>query len=497
MRLHLLCLLFNFSTLTADAAGFDMNAGCREAYTHIQSLQFGKARELIATEKKLNAGNAAIVYLEGYIDFLSAFITEENRFFDQQKKMLEGRLNSLESVKDADAWTRMARAELIMQVAINKLKWQEFLTAGYLFRRAYKLLEENREQHPGFYPTLKSLGFCHAAIGAVPANYQWLSNLAGMKGTVAQGAAELDKLILEISVHPGLQFLSQETQFIRAFVAIHFEKNHALALQIADKTETEKSPGPLQRFLTADVYVLTGNTPKALAYLKSAKSVSGELRMSYLDYMTGSLKLEVLDYTAASDLDRFTTHFKGRSFIKAAWQKQGWIRLLQNDTAGYYRCMEAVKNSGNEFTDEDKQAQLEAVSGVLPNIVLLRARLLTDGGQYTAALGEVAGKPVSTFRNTREQLELTYRLARIYDKMNHKEKALEYYNLTVTNGASRPYYFAANSALLSGLIYEERGEKTKAVEWYKKCLSMRNHEYQNSIDQKAKSGLDRLEGNDK
>jgi tetratricopeptide (TPR) repeat protein len=354
------------------------------------------------------------------------------------------------------------------------------------------MLEENRKNHPDFLPNLKALGFCHAAIGAVPANFQWLSNLAGMQGTIQQGAAELDRLIRKTSSDPALNFIHTETSFIRAFVAIHFEKNKSVALKIALQTSQLDEPGPLQRYLTADVYFLAGEPAKARDYLTSSKPVAGEFKLSYLDYMTGSLKLETLDFTAEKELAKFTSEYKGRSFLKSAYQKLGWIRLLKQDTTGYRKYMEKVKVSGNDFTDEDKQALKEAQSGEIPNVILLRARLLTDGGNYTAALGEVAGKPVTAFRTTHEQLELTYRLARIYDKMGSKAKALEYYELTYKNGGSRPYYFAANAALLSGNIYEEAGNKSKATEWYKKCLALRNHEYQNSIDQKAKAGINRM-----
>jgi len=492
MRGFITVIFFFIGSFTASSAVFEMNATCREAYTNIQLLQTDKARELISFERKAHADNAAVVYLEGYLDFLTAFVTEEDKYFDAQKKSLDSRLQLLDKVTPPNPWVRMARAELIMQTAINKLKWQEFLSAGYLFRKAYKMLEENQKQYPNFYPNLKALGFCHAAIGSVPSNYQWLANLAGMQGSVKQGAAELDLLLKQIKNDPDLGFLVTETAFIRAFVAIHFEKNTAVALSIANSFERSKYKGPLQVFLTANVYVLTGDQQKGLAILNNAQHTSGELQMDYLNYMRGSLRLEMLDFGASGDLHAFTNSFKGRSFIKAAWQKLGWIRLLQADSTGYQSCMQLVKTRGNNFTDEDKQATEEAESRIVPNITLLRARLLTDGGNYADALAEIGSKPASIYHTTREQLELTYRLARIYDKMGNKVKALEYYQLTCTNGASRPYYFAANSALLTGMIYEEQGDRAKAKEWYKKCLSMRNHEYQNSIDQKAKSGLDRL-----
>ena len=69
---------------------------------------------------------------------------------------------------------------------------------------------------------------------------------------------------------------------------------------------------------------------------------------------------------------------------------------------------------------------------------------------------------------------------------------MEYYMQTLKNGTGSRYYFAANSTLLLGMIYEERNEPEKAKAYFEQCLSLDNHEYQNSIDQKAQAGLDRL-----
>jgi hypothetical protein len=44
-----------------------------------------------------------------------------------------------------------------------------------------------------------------------------------------------------------------------------------------------------------------------------------------------------------------------------------------------------------------------------------------------------------------------------------------------------------------GNIYEQRGNKPKAKEWYQKCLWLPPHDYRNSIEQKAKAGLERVQ----
>jgi hypothetical protein len=45
-----------------------------------------------------------------------------------------------------------------------------------------------------------------------------------------------------------------------------------------------------------------------------------------------------------------------------------------------------------------------------------------------------------------------------------------------------------------GYIYEKRKEKAKAIECYQACLDMKEHDYKNSLDQRAKAGIQRVNG---
>jgi tetratricopeptide (TPR) repeat protein len=122
----------------------------------------------------------------------------------------------------------------------------------------------------------------------------------------------------------------------------------------------------------------------------------------------------------------------------------------------------------------------------------LRARLLFDGGYYRRSLAELAGRPIAQFPTFSDQLEFTYRLARVYDKLGMAGQAEKHYAQTVRNGEAHTFYFAANAALHVGRLHESAGRRDEAIRWYRRCLAMRNHEYQDSIDQRAEAGLNRL-----
>ncbi|HMT29508.1 MAG TPA: hypothetical protein PKD91_09545 [Bacteroidia bacterium] len=475
------------------AADFSFNSNCTSAYSNMLQLRFAEAQKLLEKEKQINPDNLAVCYIENYIDFLRAFISEEQIDFDHLKRNTDIRIEMINKADPDSPWKKYAKAEMLLHLSLAKLKWKEYLTAGYLLRKSYKLLEENQQQFPTFAVNLKGLGFFHAVIGAVPDNYTWLSNLAGMKGTISQGGNELQLLVYKTEKDESLHFLRDESMIIKIFVAMHFEKKQENALLLLDKMKKNNSQsGPLQVFIEANTLMLAGQQDKSLATLTSFQPSKDQYPLYYLNYLTGILQLNQLDLKADTEFTTFITNFKGRSFVKSAYHKLAWICLLKNDTTGYYKNLDRVLKNGNDFTDEDKQAQKEAVSREKPNLILLRSRLLFDGGNYSASLTELAGKPPSLFPSLKDQLEFTYRLARIFDKKDQKNKAIEYYTRTFDNGQHQTWYFAANAALNNGLIYEELNKKNEAVTWFKKCLSLRNHDYQNSIDQKAEAGLNRL-----
>ncbi|MEP7171340.1 MAG: tetratricopeptide repeat protein, partial [Bacteroidota bacterium] len=292
-------------------------------------------------------------------------------------------------------------------------------------------------------------------------------------------------------VNTSCAYMNNEAMIMLMFFESHLLKNGKSAMALAEKIEDQKI-GPLELFAINSIYLYNGNNEKILELLSNHDSIARDFPLYYLDFMLGSAKLNKLDFTSEKNFNFYLQNFNGKSFVKTAYQKLAWIALLNGDTVGYYQKIKFAKLKGNEFTDEDKQAMKESVANEIPNIYLLRARLLFDGGYYDRAVSEIAGKGIRYFPNYKDQLEVVYRLARIYDRQGKKEQAIDNYERTIKFGETKPYYFAANSALYLGLLYENALDTNNAAKSYRKCLSLRNHDYQNSIDQKAEAGLNRL-----
>ena len=490
-----LILTVIFTPFLSHPQGFVWTDNCIMAYNESIKLNFAHARQLMQEEKKKHPTNLLIPYVESQKDFIGTFISESKVDLEMLKKNNAQRIDQVYAYEAKSPYTKLCVAEYYMQIAIGRLKFEEYIGAVYEIRKAFKLLEENQKLYPEFKPNLSSLGFIHAIVGAAPKNYQWMMNLIGLHGTIHTGIGELRQLLHATTKQPELAYLHDQTVVLLTFLEMNLEKDKSSdAIRRRFNNISDIDQKPMVQFAKVAFHFANGENDSILSLLAKRNQPPKADKLNYLDYLDGIAHLNNLDYKAETYFKRYVTQYKGKSFVKSAYQRMAWIRLLQGDHEGYLLNIKQASDekTGSTFSDEDKQAEKEFKSNELPNLFLLKSRLLFDGGYYQRSLTEIAGKPVTSFPTLRDKLEFTYRLARIFDKTNKPDKAILYYDQTIKNDKNHSYYFAANSALMMGLLYEQKGNLVKAEEYFRLCLSLRNHEYQNSLDQKAKAGLNRL-----
>ena len=488
-RLFAFLFLISFSS----QAYYDLNPRLRTAYSKIIGLRLGEGREILQKERAANPGNHLTVLYENYVDFLMAFITEDEGLFKQFKLNSSDRIKLLskEEKEGTSPYHLYALAEMTLQEAMLKIKFHEYLAGATEIRKAYKMIQRNQIIFPSFLLNNKLDGFVHTMVGAVPQEYRWLIELVGMEGTVSGGMQELKDLYALLD-GSGFECYKEEVLFYLSIIHNAFSQDEIEADELMDLMMPFTKINPLLRYSYTNIAMKWGRNDEALPLFEPVLSDKGTFPFYYLNYKRGMARLRKLDLGAAEDFKFFLQNFAGINHRKSVLQKLAWIELLKGNRSKYEYYIKQCLAKGEMNVDEDKDAYQEAVSGEVPNIILLRARLLFDGGYYKQSWAEIGGKPVDSFPRFRDQLEVTYRLGRIMDKLGITDKAIQYYSQTYKNGLSHTYYFAANSALLLGILYEEKAEYNLATDYYKKCLSLRDHEYQNSIDQKAQAGIDRI-----
>lgn len=487
-------LLFFFMTITFSAfSQVEVNEQCMLAYKDILALRFDEAEEKLAEEKSENPENLFVPYLENYIDFLTIFIGENEFQFDELEGNKSDRINRIKKLSDTCRYKNYMLGNIHLQWAVARLKFKEYFTAAIEINRAYRLLEKNSQDFPTFVPNNISLGVLHIMIGMIPEKYHWILSLISMEGSVVQGREELIMVLEQSNENEVYNYLKAETLFYLGFVDVNLNSDPEQLDFILSELEYNRQNNLLLSYLTVNILMRSGKNDKALSVLKESKEMEGYFPFFYLDYLTGECHLRRLETShSIRNYKVFLDNFVGRNYIKDALRKTAWAYLINLDTANYFLSMDAAVRLGYTDVDVDKEAMKEAESKKIPNTELLKSRLLFDGGYYQKTDSILLEMDTTSFEYE-EMVERTYRLGRSAQKQGDTKVAISFYKTTIVDGSDLDRYFAGNSALKLGEIYESDGDFKMAMFYYKLCVDLDFDEYENSIHSKAKAGLERLD----
>ena len=463
----------------------------QEAYHSIIHLEFDEAQSKIQKSKQDNPLNLAYLHLENYIDFFRLFIYEDQNYFNAVKSKKEERLNLLDKLEDDDPFKKFVIAEINLQWALTRSKFDELFKAGREIYAAFKLLEDNKSKHPDFIYNYKSLSIIHSLVETISVP-GFFKNIFGMSGSVQQGLKEIEEVNKYADTHPFIFEL--EAEAIYMFMALYQANDEALAFHYLEESKLKKSSSPLAAFVRVKLFQRTGKNDEAIALLLETLTHTSAKEFPYLYFLMGVSHLRKLDVESISYFNEFLENFDGMHYIKEAHQKLAWASLIfDNNIVEYKKQMELCQTRGNALIDDDKQALKESNKDKIPNPILLQARILFDGGYYQKAYQKMITNSNILFSNEQLQLEYYYRLARITQEIKNYPESIQYYYLAIASDPNQSSYMSCNAALNLGIIYESQKDFTKARKHFTQCLEMTPDEYQQSLHQKAKTGLNRIQ----
>lgn len=479
-------------------AYYDFNSNCKKAYLEILNLRFEKGKQMLDHEKTIHPSNDIPFYIENYIDFLTLMTGEEEDAFNKLKSNKNKRLERLEKGEKTSPYYRYCIAETYLQWAFARMKFQEYFTAAYEINKAYQLLMKNQEEFPWFIQNMKGLGVIHVLIGTIPDNYKWVTDIIGIESTVRQGVDELERVYNTTLNNNQFLYLKMECAYLLTSIQLNVQNNkeeiNFLNKQLENiSLDSTINKSPLLTYCRAKIDCRIHSNNHAIKILLSRQSDKDYYPFHYLEYLTGIVQLNHLDIDAYKYFNQFLINNKGKNYVKSSYQKLAWYYLINGNLESYQKNMLNVLKYGSSIIDEDKQAIIEAESRITPNVNLLKARLLFDGGYFREALNILQNsKTTNTIKSKKDSLEYFYRLGRVYHEWGNIRQAIPYYKKTLDKGADSKYYYAANSALQLGYIYENLKDDKLSAYYFQKIFTLKNTEYKNSIEQKAKAELKKL-----
>jgi tetratricopeptide (TPR) repeat protein len=423
---------------------------------------------------------------------VTLFFNEDPAEYNSRKNNLDARLELMDEGPESSPFTLFTKSIIHFQWAAVKVKFGNNWDAGWEFRRSFLQSRENQTKFPGFAPASMLSGAMQVVGGTIPDGYKWLSNLLGIKGNITAGMQQLEKF-LGLSDDWAILY-RDEARFYYLYLKFYIENKRSEVFTYIRQNNLDLKNNHLYTYLAANLAINDQQSEYAQRVILQKNNGPEYFIMPIWDQEMGYVSLNHLDPDAPVYLERFVRAFKGKFYVKDVLQKLSWFYYLQGDmqkAAGYRR---QVLERGATDADADKQALKEAKSGKWPNKLLLRARLLDDGGYFKEALQILKGMSSADFRLPEEKCEFAYRLGRVYDGLGRQDEAITAYLTTLKIGEQLKEYYAARAALQIGYIYETRGDRDGAIAYFQKCLSLKEHEYKNSLDQRAKAGVARCKG---
>ncbi len=483
--------IFILTALPSFTQGLYWTDEAKAAYGFINELRIDESMNIIRLQSITHPENLIWPYLEDYAMFLEIFLQEDLHKIPDFLESSTLRMDRISVVPETNPLSLMCQAQIHLHQCALRMEESQFVSAATDINQAFKMLKKNQRLHPDDYANLRLYAVIKIAFGAIPDQYRWLvSMISSLSGSIDEGLGEL-YTILDKS-KPTENVFFQETILLTALAEARVNNKPDVGVQLMIKYFGKVPSTRLIQYVMASVNIAAGNNDFVIKILSQDVGAVTAMKIPFMNFMLGRSKLWRGDNDADTYLKDFIVSNKGKHFIKEAYQKLAWYSLLKGDEAGYDENMAQVLIKGESNADQDQQALWEAQSHEKPHPVLLRARLLFDGGYFDQAMSLLTDAFFETLQLQSQRLEFLYRKGRVLQAKKSYPEALHYYSLALKFGEDERYYYACSAALESGIIHETLGSDWAAAKFYNMCLAMSPETYGHSLHQKARTGLSRI-----
>ncbi len=496
-RLIFFLLLFHIPYENRATGYYNYDENSRLAYINFMSLHFDEGNNYLAAEKKTDPNNLFADYVADYADCLPLLMNCDAAEYKLRASHFDDRIKILEKGDDKSPWYRFCIAGVYLHKAIINIRFGEQYRAAINFRRSFTLLEDNERLFPGFEYNHVFTGLQLAVVGSLPGSYKWIASVFGLKGNVKQGTAQLTTFV---NNHTNAQPIYAETALYYAFTRFYLLSEQKETWAFLNSPAFSTQTNLLNTFAKVNIAIDYRKADAALETLQATASDPGYNQYPIFDYQHGCALLTRLDTMCTNFFYSYQQKTKSDLYVKDTWQKMAFAWYANGNTAKANYCMGQVTARGDARLDADKQALRFAKNKTWPLKSVLQARLLIDGGYSDKAIAILKNITPTDIKLPADKAEYFFRLGRgyqaAYDDNGGKENfhaALNNYNNAIATGKGRLEQYAARAALQSGKMLEQIGLNKEALNKYNECLDMPTHDFQNSIDQQAKAGINRVE----
>ena len=246
------------------------------------------------------------------------------------------------------------------------------------------------------------------AAGTIPDGYKWMAGLFGIKGSIKDGIAVIEQLVASQDSYARLFF--NEVSFYYCYIIFYIQNDPDKVFRYVDQQKLDLVNNHLLAYMAANLAVNNKKNDLAASIIQKRNQSKDYLDISVWDFELAYTRLRRLQTNEAIYyFQQFNSEFKGK-FYERRIGKLSWCYYLQGNMKAAEATRKLVISKGNTQSDADKQADRAAKAGSWPNPLLLKARLLSDGGYSKEALELLNGKSAADFERPEDKLEFAYRV---------------------------------------------------------------------------------------
>ena len=456
------------------------------------NLQLDLAKEKLRQKKALVAQNSAIEYLLHFNAYLKLFVTEDKRYNQDYISAKNNALSHFNQLSDTSPFKKFAQSEIYFYAATLLARQGEFYNAALEIRKAWNLIEENTRLFPNFLPNNKTRGILKIYLSTVPDHYDWIIRILGFDGDLNHGLRLLQTLSNHQSDTTYLSAIAQEASYLYAYSLLQAGKNPVKSWSVMLKCTQDYRENLLSNYFRGSMALKLNKNKIALKTLSNRPSNNSYESFHLMSYYLGVSKLYSLDTTALVELKLFTTNFKGENYLKSSYEKLSWICVIMGDESEANRYRKKIDYVGKSINNEDKRASRYAKK-VSPHPIILKSRLLYDGGYYDEAYKLLNRYKVRQLKSLNQKTEFCYRKGRVLEKLGLMDRALIMYEACSLYAVNSEEYYGAYACLYLGDYHAKEGNNDLAIKFYSRAITYsKNQEYVDSINIRAKAGLKQL-----
>lgn len=444
----LLLIFYTASSIPSSATLSDIDADVQYGLNEVYNLKFDDAeKRFIRIQKDYSADPKGYFY-ESLLYFYKAIATRNEidyqKFIDQSDGVIskcEDLLDTNPGNYDAMYYLGLSKSyRSLLMLSLNK----SLLQAASDGNSGYRILSSLVESNPKYFDAYMGLGLYRIAIGFVPEKFRWLLSLIGFKGDIKEG-----KKYLLIASQKG-QFTKIDSKvFLSIFSLNEKEDDDRQSLKLSKELVDEFPGSPFFKILYASILLQYGLMPDAIAVSEDALNINGnsftnEIKKSAAAIIGSAYFRQNKFSEAIPYFEEFSKYVLPQDRCNVYFFLLGLCYDIDNDRT---RAINSYRKVRDNFINE-RDGELDKLSFRLAN------------QRISEPLNEIEILLIKA-SNLRESFEL--------------DKAIEVYESIMSNGLLQKYRgddYELRYYFDSGLTYVYKKDDDKALERFRKCISI-------------------------